>query len=275
MDRLETRELAYFVAVAEELHFGRAAERLGIAQPPLSRAISRLERRMNVRLLERTSRRVSLTPAGKVFLDETRKALSAVDTAVRRAQQAGRPHRLVMAVRPGTGSGLLADVLNSYGRQRGALEVEIVFTHDQPALLRNGTADVGLMCGDGDLDGLETAELAQENPVALLPAGHRLAARAAVTIADLQREEAFRLRCPSGTLDEIVDLVGLGRLVVIVGQSAAERIGRAVVAVPVADFPGTQVVLAWPQQIPLAARTTFVRTARNIAAQRTRRRAAS
>jgi DNA-binding transcriptional LysR family regulator len=59
MDRLETRELAYFVAVAEELHFSRAAERLGIAQPPLSRTVSRLERRMGVRLLERTSRHVA------------------------------------------------------------------------------------------------------------------------------------------------------------------------------------------------------------------------
>ncbi|MFF3330673.1 LysR family transcriptional regulator [Streptomyces sp. NPDC002888] len=77
MERLETRELEYFVAVAEELHFGRAAERLGIAQPPLSRAISRLERRMGVQSFERTSRRVDLTAAGAVFLAESRKVLRA------------------------------------------------------------------------------------------------------------------------------------------------------------------------------------------------------
>ena len=71
---IEFRDLRYFAVVAEELHFGRAAKRLGLAQPPLSRAIARLERRLDVRLLERTSRRVILTPAGHVFLVESRKA---------------------------------------------------------------------------------------------------------------------------------------------------------------------------------------------------------
>src|SRR5207253_1644234 len=97
MERVETRDLEYFLAVAEELHFGRAAERLGIAQPPLSRAIGRLERWLGVQLFERTSRRVDLTSAGAVFLAESRKALAAVDTAVLRAQRTGRTHRLVVA----------------------------------------------------------------------------------------------------------------------------------------------------------------------------------
>ena len=90
---METRELRYFVAVAEELHFGRAARRLGIAQPPLSRAIRQLERRLDVTLLERTSRTVTLTEAGSVLLREGRAALDAVDAADRRTRRAatGQP----------------------------------------------------------------------------------------------------------------------------------------------------------------------------------------
>ncbi|MEU2622435.1 LysR family transcriptional regulator [Streptomyces sp. NPDC007157] len=82
MDRLEVRQLEYFVAVAEELHFSRAAEQLGIAPPPLSRAIAQLERRLGVTLFERTSRRVDLTSAGQVLLVESRNALQANGPAV-------------------------------------------------------------------------------------------------------------------------------------------------------------------------------------------------
>ncbi|MYZ09402.1 LysR family transcriptional regulator, partial [Streptomyces sp. SID2999] len=81
MEALETRELRYFMAVAEELHFGRAAERLGMAQPPLSRAIQQLERRLGVALLARDRRGVSLTGAGEVLLHEGRVALDAATAA--------------------------------------------------------------------------------------------------------------------------------------------------------------------------------------------------
>jgi DNA-binding transcriptional LysR family regulator len=263
---VETRELGYFVAVAEELHFGRAAERLGIAQPPLSRAIGRLERRMGVQLFERTSRRVTLTPAGEVFLAESRKALDAVDIAVLRAQQSGHRERLVLAARPGTDPGLLADVLRAYRRQPGAAEVEIVFTRDQVSAVRNGTADIGLMCDQSDLVGLETAELTEQKPVALLPADHPLAARPAITAADLARETAYRDDWPIESLDHVVDRVALGDVIVVVGANVADRLGRAVTAVPVADLPPTVLVLGWPVGVPLATRAAFVRTARSIAA---------
>ena len=86
---METRELRYFIAVAEELHFGRAAERLGIAQPPLSRATQQLERRLGVALLEHNRRGVSLTGAGEILLQEGRAALDATAAAVRRTRRAG------------------------------------------------------------------------------------------------------------------------------------------------------------------------------------------
>jgi DNA-binding transcriptional LysR family regulator len=258
MDRLETRELIYFVAVAEELHFSRAAERLGIAQPPLSRTVSRLERRMGVRLLERTSRHVELTAAGLVFLEECRRLLQGLDTAVHRTQRAGCASRLVLAVRPGTGSGLLAQALRSHD---GAAP-ELVFTNDQAGALRDGTADVALLCvHSDDLTGLQITEVTEEYPVALLPRDHRLARRAMVTAAELRQEPAYQEQCPPMGLDEIFDRVALGGLVTVVGSAAADRLTPEVVAVPVADMPATTLALGW---LPQAARPEIVSFARNI-----------
>jgi DNA-binding transcriptional LysR family regulator len=264
MDRLETREVEYFVAVAEELHFGRAAERLGIAQPPLSRAISRLERRMGVQLLERSSRRVALTDAGTTFLTDGRRLLEATDAAMRRAQRANQPGRVVMAVRPGTGSGLIAELVR-------APEVgshEVLFTRELSTALRNGSADIALLClGTHDVTGLQIAELTQEAPVALLPRGHRLARRHAVTVADLARDTNFVPECPALGLDEIIDRVGLGFLITVVGSGAAERTTPEVTAVPVSDLPPTHLGLAW-LEAPRPAVIDFVRAARAIEARR-------
>ena len=264
MDRLETRELEYFVAVAEELHFGKAAERLGIAQPPLSRAISRLERRLGVRLLERTSRRVALTSVGSTFLTDSRRLLESVDAAMRRAQRANQPGRVVMAVRPGTGSGLIAELV----RAPDVGSHDVLFTHDLSAALRNGSADIALLClNTHDVTGLQIAELTKEAPVALLPRGHRLARRRAVTVAELAHDSNFVPECPPLGLDEIVDRVGLGFLITVVGSGAAERIPPEVTAVPVSDLPLTHLALAW-LEAPRPAVTAFVRAARETEARR-------
>ncbi|MFJ8636372.1 LysR family transcriptional regulator [Streptomyces sp. NPDC093568] len=170
MDRLETRELEYFAALADELHFSRAAENLGISQPVLSRAIARLERRMGVRLLDRTSRSAQLTEAGRTFRDECRPLLRQLDGAVRRTQRSAGTSRLVIAVRPGTGSGLFSQLLCNYP---GA-EPELVFTHWRADAVREGTADAALVCvGSDDLTGLQGVEMGEEFPVVLLPRDHR------------------------------------------------------------------------------------------------------
>lgn len=201
--------------------FKAGAERLGIAQPPLSRAI------------------------GAVFLAECRKVLTAVDSAVSRAQRSGRPHRLTVAALQGTASGLLAGVLRSYRRQPGAADVDVVFARGQVDFVRNGSADFALTCGHEGLEGLEFTELAEERTVALLPVDHFLAEKSAISFGDLASEGIFRRDWPEGTLDEIIDQVAMGALIVMVGASAADRLGPAVVAVPVTDVPLTQLVLTW------------------------------
>ena len=263
MDRPETRELVYFVTVAQERHFGRAAERLGITQPPLSRAIRRLEARLGVVLLQRTSRSVQLTAAGDVLLTRSQELLAALDGAVAQTQRAHGRRPLLVAAAPGTGAGLLRHLVDAYAGETGA-DIEIVFTRDQSTALRAGSADVAILCATDDLRGLDTLELATELPVALLPAGHRLGERLSVTLAELQEETVFRADCPIDPLDEILDLIAVGHLVTVVGESAADRAGSAVVAVPVADLPPTTLQLAWRHRSRDPGVDAFVRTAATV-----------
>ncbi|MEU8951169.1 LysR family transcriptional regulator [Streptomyces sp. NPDC048489] len=259
MEGLETRELVYFATVSEELHFSRAAEILGISQPVLSRAIARLERRMGVRLLDRTSRRVELTDAGRAFLEECRHLLRALDAAVRRTQEAAHPHRLVIAVRPGTGTGLLAELL----RLHTGPEPELVFTHDRGSALREGIADAALLCvGSDDLTSLRSIEVAQENPVALLRRGHPLADRDHVTVAALEGEPGYRAHCPAAGLDEITDLVSLGRLVTVVGSAAVDRLPPEVIALPVSDLTPTTLAFCWAPRTTKPELLALARTIR-------------
>ncbi|MEC3994455.1 LysR family transcriptional regulator [Actinacidiphila sp. DG2A-62] len=189
---LETRELAYFVAVAQELHFGRAAERLGVAQPALSRAVQRVERRLGVRLLERTSRAVRLTPAGAVFLAESGKALDAVAAAVRRARRAGQEERrLTVVMKAGGDGGLLERILPVYRADPDAVEVDFVVCGigEQAGMLRDGRADVAFLhAPHDDLSGFDTEELLRLDQVVALARGHRLADRAALVLSDLDGE---------------------------------------------------------------------------------------
>ncbi|MCX4905845.1 LysR family transcriptional regulator [Streptomyces sp. NBC_00878] len=249
MNQLETRELAYFVAVAETLHFGRAAEHLGITQPPLSRAVAHLERRVGVPLLERTTRQVRLTAAGEAFLAECRTILAAMDTAVHKARKAAEPQRVTIAVRPAAGPGVLPALLaagaqGAQGGQDGVL-TDVVFTYDEIGALRDGTADVALMCQSVATPGLELMELGLERPVVLLPVGHPLADRPFLTLAEVEALPGYEAQLPNEALDAMVDRVALGRLVVVVGESVRDRLGGSVRVVPVHGYPATQLVLAW------------------------------
>jgi DNA-binding transcriptional LysR family regulator len=279
---METRELRYFVAVAEELHFGRAALRLGIAQPPLSRAIRQLERRLGVALLERTSRSVALTEAGSVLLREGRAALVAVASAERRARRAasGGPG-LVLVTKAGASIELLAKLLDGYAAEPDAADVDVVLCGigEQERMLRDGRADVALLHRPFDsTTGFDYEELSAEGQVALLPAGHPLTSRVHVRMADVDdlvglprprwpdRDGSY----PDGPGPEVRDnaqllqLIELGRTWAVVPESARAHLTTALAAVPVLDAPVVTTVIAWPPHSRSRALAGLVRAATRV-----------
>jgi DNA-binding transcriptional LysR family regulator len=189
VDGLETRELRYFVAVAEELHFGRAAERLTMAQPPLSRAIQQLERRLGTPLLERDRRGVSLTPAGETLLVEARLALDAVAAAVRRTRRAASPEAgLVLTTKAGASHEVLQALLDAQASRPGAASIEVLLCElgEQGQIVRDGRADVAIMHAPFDVMlGLDSTEILTEGQVAIVPAAHPLAQRTSLTMAEV------------------------------------------------------------------------------------------
>lgn len=251
MDRLETRELAYFLAVADELHFGRAATRLGIAQPALSKTIRQLERRLGVTLFERTSRAVALTEAGRVLTREARVALDAVSAAARRTQRAGtrEPH-LLLAMKPGGDAGLLPAILAAYDREPEVLPVEVIFDAHAGRLLREGQADTALLYSPpDDLHGLDTETLLTEAPVAVLPVSHPLAHRANLCLADLAEDNLHQKPSDPGALrplSELMHLIALGRKVAVLPRVLTTPLRDDLTTVPMADVEPVTLLLAWP-----------------------------
>ncbi|MFG1797726.1 LysR family transcriptional regulator [Nocardia sp. NPDC049149] len=264
MDDLETRELRYFVAVAEELHFGRAAVRLGIAQPALSRAIRQVERRLDVQLLDRDRRGVALTAAGAVLLREAGAALDAVAAAARRTRRAGNPKRsLVLATKAGASHELLRRLLAAPRSELGAAPIEVILCEvgEQARLLRDGRADVAIMHRPyDDLAGFDTENLCVESQVAILPATHPLALREQLTLADvadvpdlpIARWPRLDGSFPAGrgpkvrTQSQIAQLVALGKTLLVIPASSRAWQWPEHIAVPVIDAPDVTTVIAWP-----------------------------
>jgi DNA-binding transcriptional LysR family regulator len=190
---VELRQLRYFVAVAEELHFRRAAARLHISQPPLSQQISQLEDELGCRLLNRTRRSVELTPAGETFLRDARAMLGELEAAVATARRvdAGQAGLLRVSF---VGSALLSIVPGIIQRfRRGRPEVEIELrersTLAQLRALSVGVMDVGLVRPPIEPDdALHTEVVMRERTVAAIPAGHPLARLARVPLKRLAAE---------------------------------------------------------------------------------------
>jgi DNA-binding transcriptional LysR family regulator len=146
---MELRQLRYFTTLAEELHFGRAAKRLALTQPPLSQAILNLERELGVRLFERTRRRVALTHAGRAFLDEARQTLLCAERAAERARRASRGEvgRLSVGFLANTAYTLLPLVLRDFARGFPGVSLDLreLTIPQQLDALRRGNIDVGLL----------------------------------------------------------------------------------------------------------------------------------
>ncbi|WP_310962095.1 LysR substrate-binding domain-containing protein [Nocardioides terrisoli] len=186
-------QLRGFVAVAEERHFGRAAARLNMTQPPLSRQVQKLERTVGAALLDRANRRVQLTPAGAAFLVEARRLLSFGDTASELARRvaAGSAGTVRLGFTAASTFRALPDLLGRISAELPDIDVELreMITREQAAALASGEIDLGLARPCFDAAVLDNVVAEREDLVVVVPVGHRLAALGRpVAAADLVDE---------------------------------------------------------------------------------------
>lgn len=295
----ELRHLRYFVAVAEELNFSRAARRLQMAQPPLSVAIRQLETELGTTLFHRTSREVTLTEAGRVLLDGARRTLAEADRAVTAARRAGAGE--VGDLRVAFSWSARFETLPAIGQALRLrhpdveLLTEEMWNARMPPALRAGTIDVALSLCPEISGELAYESLRAESVVALLAADHPLAGEEAVELSSLA-EEAFVL-FPRELAPRLYDrLVGLCRragfeptlrkesfhtdwelrvlaevpVVTIVPQSVTRFLPRGVVAVPVSE-PGEllETSVIWRADDPSPTVAAFLEVAREVCAHET------
>ncbi|KII00491.1 hypothetical protein LP52_01335 [Streptomonospora alba] len=296
MQEFDLRELRYFLAAAEELNLSRAAERLGISQPPLSRAIRRMERRLGAPLFHRRHNTIRLTPAGDTLRSEAHKVLEAAAAASRRTRRAGAAApALTVTAAPGRSTECLRRIAEAYAALPGAARTDIAVTgyRTQAAALRSGEADLAMLSTPFDPAELCVQPLCAEERVAAVPVGHRLAGRSGLRCADLVGEpfpswpgdtEASR-RYWSGQdrsgsaggtgaavqgplvhdLSQLIEVVGLGQALALVPRHVARANPRPdVVYIPVADASPYRTVLAWPEGPAEPTVELFVRTAADL-----------
>ncbi len=255
---MELRHLRYFVAVAEERHFGRAAERLHMAQPPLSQQIQQLEAELGVTLLHRTTRKVELTRAGTVYLDRARAVLAAVDDAGAQARRvaAGLAGRLVVGCVGSATYSLLPALARTLREELP--EVDFAFrgemlAPDQVEALLARRIDLALLRPPVEHPSVRLSTVRRDRLIVALPQDHRLARRRRLKVADLREEDlvvhASRGRSVMhGVVSELCHAAGFeprirheveetSTLVTFV----ASGLGVAVVPEPVAELgvPGT------------------------------------
>lgn len=287
---IELRHLQYFRTLAETLHFGRAAERLHISQPPLSRQIALLEAELGVQLFDRSRRRVELTEAGKRFYLDTGTVFAAFEQAKRNALAAARGAAGELSV--GFMMSTAYSITPAITRRYAALypQVNLKLTETLPLDLvediSSGNKDVGIMYRPQDCSGLETVTIYREEMTLVLPPGHRLLQQPLVHPKDLAGEIfiitpnriapalhdmifSYCLRngvTPNVGLEinmqqTIVNLVGEGLGIAIVPRSMRNMLLATTTFRPLHEAPIIEVVAVWKANNHNPCIATFVESA--------------
>lgn len=243
---LDLRKVRYFVQLAELEHFGRAAERLHIAQPVLSRQIRALEQELGCDLLERTTGSVALTAAGRQLHKTAPTLLASSNAAVRDVHEAARViQHLAVGFAPGLS---VASVVQAFGASNPAVEIDLVRLnwYEQSEALVDGRIDVGLLRRPFDDRGVRRVSVGEEPVMVLVQRGHRLASRRSVTLSDLTGETVLDgERRRTGTVEEKLELVAAGLGVAVLPVSVASAYtSHDVVGVRVLDAPAHELCVS-------------------------------
>lgn len=295
--RYNLKHLSTFVAVAEELNFHRAAERLAIAQPAVSRIVQELELRLGVKLLERTTRKVRLSEAGRYLLEEAQDILARVEIAehTTRLLASGTKAILRIGYTTITGHSLVPEITREFRNANPDVRLELTYLTSpaQRDRILQDEIDLGFIEGSFQSSEIESQPVAHHRLVALMPHHHPLASKKALTVHDLAAEPLVL-----GTDDEwptfrrlLVDVFAREGQVLTVGQEASSLTGilglvtagvgmtvfcgmpsfcghHVIVSRPVITDPPTRVDthLAWRRTNINAAMRRFIATSRSVGA---------
>ena len=296
---MEPRDIEIFLTLAEELHFGRTAERLHVTTARVSQSIRKWEQRVGVALFERSSRRVALTPVGRQLRDDIGPAYQQVLAGIERAVTVGREIRGLLRVGffSAAGGQFVVEVADAFRAQHPEFEIQIrenQFRDGTAPLLHAGELDMLLSVLPGEPGLTASPVLFRERSMLAVSARHRLAGRDQVTLADVGREtvlkgppqlrdywaEVLAPRLPAGTkpeprgpvyatVQELLTLVGAGKGVFPFPEQATGYYQRPDVAfVPIRDAPPFEWVFLWRRGNGTARVRAFTQTAQTIARTR-------
>lgn len=262
----EIRHLRAFLAIAEEQNLTRAARRLHVTQPALSRTLAQLEREVSVRLVDRSTHHLELTDAGRSFERLAFDAVRAFEQALVGVDGRGTPLRLGHNWSAGT---YLSGIVREWNRLERSCALLVVRSEDRSAGLTSGKADVALTRGPIDGARFRSTVITEEARVAVLPAGHPLARKRRLSLADLSgltligstmgtttpelwpadRRPALGLEV--GTMDDWLVAIATGAgFSVTVASTAVLHPHPDVRYVPLTDAPPVPLLLAWPRRAP-------------------------